>query len=44
MSVKERKEIKEYDVYLIDLFITEPEDDLNIRRRIKGPRTSGTFS
>jgi DNA polymerase III delta prime subunit len=44
MSIKERKEIEEYDACLIDLFITEPEEDLNMRRRIIGTRTSGTFS
>jgi DNA replication protein DnaC len=44
MSIEERKEIKEHNVCLVDLFITEPEEDLNMRRRTKGPRTSGTFS
>ena len=43
MSIEERKEIKEHNACLADLFITEPEEDLNKLRRTKGPRTSGTF-
>lgn len=42
--IEERKETKEHTACLADLFITEPEEDLNKMRRTKGIRTSGTFS
>lgn len=42
--IEQRKEINKHDACLADLFITEPEEDLNMRRRTKGPRTPGTFN
>jgi ankyrin repeat protein len=44
MPVEQQRGIDEHTACLADLFITEPEDDLNMRRRTRGPRTFGTFS
>ncbi|CAI7619766.1 unnamed protein product [Penicillium palitans] len=44
MPIEDHKETKQHFACLADLFITEPEDDLNMRKRTKGPRTPGTFS
>jgi ankyrin repeat protein len=44
MPIGEGKEFNEHKACLADLFITEPEEDLNKMRRTKGLRTSGTFS
>lgn len=44
MPIEKGKEYNEHKACLADLFITEPEEDLNKMRRTKGLRTSGTFS
>ena len=44
VPIEEGKEYNEYKVCLVDLFITEPKEDLNKMRRIKGLRTLGIFS
>ncbi|KAJ6027938.1 hypothetical protein N7540_003514 [Penicillium herquei] len=42
-SIEEPKP-KDYRACLQCLFVAEPEEDLNMWRRRKGPRTSGTFT
>ena len=42
-SIEELKK-KDQRACLENLFVTEPEEDLNMWKRRKGPRTSGTFS
>ncbi|KAF2999551.1 hypothetical protein E8E15_000479 [Penicillium rubens] len=42
-SIEGPKE-KDHRACLENLFVTEPEEDLNMWKRRKGPRTSGTFS